>query len=893
MVSATETTIAPTSQPTATQKLATAKLPKVKVNSSRFDPEPRPKHVFTVRRIHALKIDGRLDDKAWIKAPIIDNFIQRDPNQGKSPTERTEVRILYDNDALYVSAQMYDTAPDSIVARLGRRDAELDADNFMFYVDPFHDGRTGYYFGLNASGTLYDGILLNDDWDDDSWDGVWEGKAQIDANGWTAEMRIPYSQMRFHHQKEYVWGINFRREISRKNERDFLVYTPREESGFVSRFVDLIGMSQIKPRRQVELMPYVTTRAEFTDQPKGNPFDDGSKYVPGIGGDLKMALTSNLTLNATVNPDFGQVEVDPAVVNLSDVETFFPEKRPFFIEGASVFNFGRGGSNNNWSFNWGNPNFFYSRRIGRAPQGDLPDHDYANVREGTRILGATKLTGRVGTWNVGTIQSLTERAMADVQKGNRRFQSEVEPMAYYGIFRAQKEFNDGRQAFGFLSTVSRRDFKENRLRDQINDRAYAFGVDGWTFLDDDKTWVVTGWFGGTKVHGTSARIFDLQQSALHYYQRPDFDAVRLDSNATSLSGWSGRVMLNKQKGKLTVNSALGSISPGFDANDLGFLRRTNVVNWHLASTIRWTDPTTFYRRIHWSAAVFRSLDFDGNTTASGVWSGMFFQFLNYSDIWVNFAYNPSTLNTTRTRGGPLTRNTPGFELGARYETDQRKSVVLSLNYNSYTQKDQGNFNIGPGLEWKPAANVSVSINPNLGLNHQFAQYVDQFDDPFATATFGKRYVFAELDQVTFSSRMRLNWTFTPTLSLQLFAQPLISSGNYKNYKELARPKSFDFINYGTGNSILDPNGIIADPDGIGPAAPIVLPNLDFNFRSLRGTAVLRWEYNPGSTLFLVWTQTRSDVEEIGDFRFGHSLDQLFNAKPDNIFMIKLSYWLSR
>ena len=858
------------------------------------DTDGRPRRVYTVRRSRSIAVDGRLDDAAWQDAPVLTDFIQRDPVQGALPSEPMEVRILYDDHALYVGARMYDSAPDSIVARLGRRDADLESDAFGFFIDPYYDRRSGYYFAVNAAGTLYDGVLLNDDWDDDSWDGVWEGKTRIDEQGWTAELRIPYSQIRFYKQDEYTWGINIRRDISRKNEQIFLVYTPRDESGFVSRFPDLVGIERITPRRQVEFLPYVTTRAEFTDQPTGNPFNDGSRYVPEVGADLKVGLTSNLILNATINPDFGQVEVDPAVVNLSDVETFFPEKRPFFIEGASVFNFGRGGSNNNWGFNWGNPDFFYSRRIGRAPQGSLPSHDYADVTDGARILGATKLTGRIGDgWNVGTIQALTQREMAELDLSGSRFSAEVEPLAYYGIFRGQKEFNEGRQAVGFLSTITRRDFRDGRLRDEINGRAYGFGLDGWTFLDGDKTWVLTGWLGGTRVEGTPARMVSLQRSSLHYFQRPDFEHTGVDSAATSLSGLSGRVMLNKQRGKFTLNSALGFISPGFDVNDLGFMWQTNVINWHLATTVRWTDPGPFYRRIFLNSALFRSFDFDGNTTRTGIWSGTSIQFLNYHSIWLNVAYNPETTNNRRTRGGPLTRNPSGLQLGMNYNSDSRKAWVLGLEAFSYFQKDEGNVNVGVSLEWTPATNVSLRLSPNLSHDRSFAQYVGRFEDPTALHTFGARYVFAELDQVTASSSIRLNWTFTPTMSFQLFAQPLISAGSYDRYKELAQPKSYTFLHYGEGGSTFDPATLVADPDGDGPAPPLALPDLNFNFKSLRGTAVFRWEYTPGSTLFLVWTQSRADFEDDGTFRFRHSLDRLVRAKPDNFFMIKLTYWLSR
>jgi len=853
------------------------------------------RRVQTVRRQQAVIIDGRLDEAAWQQAPVIDGFMQREPVEGAAPTERTVVRVLYDDEAIYVGARMFDAAPDSIIARLGRRDSQLDSDAFGFFIDPYLDRRSGFYFAVNAAGTLMDGVLLNDDWDDDSWDGVWQGRVSRDDEGWTAELRIPHSQLRFHRQDRYTWGVNFRRDIARKNEQQFLVYTPRSESGFVSRFVDLVGVEQIRPPRQLEVTPYVTTQAAFTDAADGDPFNDGSTYTPDVGADFKVGVTSNLTLNATVNPDFGQVEVDPAVVNLSDFETFFPEKRPFFIEGASIFNFGYGGSNNNWGFNWGNPDFFYSRRIGRVPQGSLPDYDYADTPDGTRILGATKLTGKVGSgWNIGTVQAVTARGMAELERDGDRFEAEVEPATYYGVARGQREFHEGRQALGFIATSTVRDFKESRLRAEINSAAYTFGVDGWTFLDRDKTWVVTGWLGASHVRGTEARMLSLQESSLHYFQRPDAGHVHVDSSATSLTGLGGRVMLNKQRGRFFMNAALGFISPSFDANDLGFMFRTDVINGHVVAGYSWPEPRSFYRRINVNAAVFRSLDFDGNTIWTGVFANGFLTLKNYYSVFMNTAYNPETVNNRRTRGGPLTKNPPGFQLGGGVESDSRKPWVFQVFGFTYRTASGSSADLEVGVEWKPAANVSLSAGPGISWNQEKAQWINAFDDPTATATFGRRYVFGELDQTTFSANIRLNWTFTPLLSLQLFAQPLISAGDYTRFKELAQPKSYAFNVYGEDNtSTFDPATFIADPDGDGPAAPIEVGNPDFNFKSLRGTAVLRWEFRPGSTLYLVWTQTRDQSDENGQFRFGPSFGRLLDARADNIFMLKLTYWLSR
>jgi len=825
--------------------------------------------VQALRLNETIAVDGVLSEAVWQNGGGISQFKQRDPNENAEPTEKTIVHVAYDDAALYVAARMFDSAPDSIIARLGRRDAQLTSDMFGFFVDPYYDRRSGFYFSLNAAGTLYDGVLYNDEWDDNSWDGVWEGKAKIDAQGWTAEMRIPYSQLRFQKKEQLVWGVNFRRDIARRNERNYLVFTPKNGSGFVSRFVDLVGIENIAPPRRIEALPYVIAKAEYLPHGPDDPFNDGSNYTPGAGADFKIGLGNNLTLDATVNPDFGQVEVDPAVVNLSDVETFFQEKRPFFIEGSTIFEFGNGGSRSNWGFNWGNPSFFYSRRIGRAPQGSVPDADYASAPLGTTILGAAKLTGKVGNnWNVGTLHAVTAREHAKLQNAGQTSRSEVEPMTYYGIARAQKEMHGGRQGLGFLSTFSKANFADDRLRDEINSSALGFGIDGWTFLDSSQTWVLNGWTGISQMRGNPTRMLALQRSYRHYYQRPDAGHVEVDSTATSLSGYAGRIALNKQKGNVMFNTAFGFIDPGFDVNDMGFQWRNDVLNAHIAGGYKWTKPGKVFRSAQMLGALFQSNDFEGNKIWQGVWQSGFFEFLNYYSFQYNFAYNPQTVSNRRTRGGPLTLNPPGWEVGLFASSDSRKAWVMSFNSFAYTRPNYGGEkNLGLSLEWKPAANVSVSLNPSVYWNREFAQYVEELDDPLATATFGKRYVFAELNQTEFSAGIRLNWTFTPRLSLQFYGQPLISSGDYHDYKQLARPKSYDFLPYATDRSD------------------------DFNFKSLRGNAVLRWEYFPGSTLYFVWTQSRSDYENLGEFQFNHSVDRLVDTRPENIFLLKASYWL--
>lgn len=865
--------------------------------SSLPEGKPSSKPIVTaVRANQQIVVDGILSESIWNNGNGISGFKQRDPVEGADPSESTVVHVIYDDNAIYIGARMFDTAPDSIGKKLARKDNWVTTDMFYFYIDPYHDKRTGFYFAVSAGGTLYDGILYNDSWDDGSWDGVWEGKVHCDSKGWTAELRIPYSQIKFNKSDHYIWGVNFRRDIERKNEKAYLVYTPKKESGFVSRFVDLVGIENIPLPTHTEIIPYITGKAEYLQHDSKDPFNKGRSYLPGMGADLKVGLSSNLTLNATINPDFGQVEVDPAVVNLSDVETYFNEKRPFFVEGSSIFNFGYGGANNYWGFNWPGPNFLYSRRIGRAPQGSIPDNNYSDRPDGTHIIGAAKLTGKVeGNWNLGALTAVTRREYAKYQSNGVNSTVEVEPVTSYSVLRMQRDFNDGKQGIGFMSTHTQRFFKDSRLEDEINKSGTMYGIDGWTFLDSDKEWVFTGYASGSYVTGTKTQITALQENSLHYLQRPDAKSFSVDSNATSLSGYAARFYINKQKGNVFINSAFGVVSPKYDINDLGFMWRTDAINMHVGGGYHWTEPTSWYRYVELGGALFRNYNFDHDITWEGFYHFGYFEFTNYYSINWDYAYNPKTISNRRTRGGPLTVNPPGWQIDASLNSDSRKNWIFNTGFFVYRAGYDDEYNVNFGVTYRPAANISIEVSPQYSRELYSAQWIDAFDDPTATATYGKRYVFGYLDQRTFSAGIRLNWTFTPQLSLQMYMQPLISAGNYSGFKELARPRSFNFNVFGeSNNSVISDSTTkyYVDPDGNGPAGQFDFDQPDFNYKSLRGNAVLRWEYQPGSVFYFVWTQSRSDDEDTGDFKFGRSLGRLINTRVNNIFMIKFTYWLN-
>ncbi len=854
---------------------------------------PAPGREVQARRAEeAIHIDGNLSEAVWQGAGC-DEFTQSNPLDGKPASERTEVWVAFDEKALYVAARLYDSQPGGIVGLLGRRDDELDSVWFTFAVDPYFDRRSGFSFSVNPAGSIIDQTLYNDEWNDSTWDGIWESAARIDEQGWTVEMRIPYDQLRFPARDEYVWGVNFKRTIQRKKEQDFFSWVPKEENGFVSRFARLTGIRGIRPGRHFEAMPYTVGKLAFRPQEEGNPFRTGSDLFASVGLDLKYGLKSNLTLDLTLNPDFGQVEVDPAEVNLSVFETYYSEKRPFFIEGSNIFSFGYGGANSNWGFNWMNPEFFYSRRVGRPPQGPVDSDGFADIPEMTTILGAAKVTGKVaGNWNIGFLSAATAREYAAIADAGDRSRQEVEPFSDYSVLRAQKDFHQGRQGLGFIATGVFRDLNDAGLRNILGRQALVLGTDGWLQLGKTQQWALTGWLGASRVAGSSDYILDLQRSSLHYFQRPDAGYLELDPGATSLSGWSGRLALNKQKGNFIFNAALGALSPGFEANDLGYQWRGDYINSHLVSGYNWLHPGKVFRSASLTAAMARGWDFGGNAIMKNYFLFGNGEFLNYWGGSLQFGYMDASFDKEATRGGPLLRLPPGYTLSIDVYSDSRKPLVLSLDgYASRRRDNSRDLGFGPQLRWKPRSNVSLTVHPNVEFYDTYRQWVANVNDELNAATFGKRYIFAHLNEKLLSAEIRLNWIFSPKISLQVFLQPLIAVGKYAEFKELARPATASFNYYGRDGSTIMPNedGYVVDPDGLGPAPAFTFANPDFNVKSLRGTVVFRWEYRPGSTFYLVWTQSRQDFANPGDLDFGRDLGDLIAARGDNIFMLKVTY----
>jgi len=834
--------------------------------------------IKAIRAESPISIDGILSEPEW-QGKGYGGLIQRMPNAGAPCTERTEVWVAYDDDALYVAAHLFDSQPDSIVGRLVRRDEDFESDHFFIEIDSNHDRVTGYYFGTNPSGSKQDGIIFSDTKSDRSFDAVWNVATHVDRTGWTAEFRIPYSQLRFAKQDHYVWGFEVVRRIHRKNEEAYFTYYPRNDEVRVSRWPELVGITGIVPPPRIEVSPYVVGTGKFLQKPpvasfnqgRTDPFVLGRDFFGSVGADAKIGLDGNFTLDASLNPDFAQVEVDPAVINLTAYETYYQEKRPFFIEGSSILSFGKGGATEFPDYSWTDPSFFYSRRIGRAPQGSVTHDGFTSIPDRTTIIGAAKVSGKTNTgWSLAGLTAVTAREFGLVDSAGVRFSEEVEPLTFYGIARIQKQSEGSRQAIGMIATLVERDQKEHSIANLLNHRAFSFGIDGWSFLDDDKNWVITGWTGLTDVQGTRSRMIDLQQAPQHYFQRPDQTHVHLDSTATSLVGWAGRVWLNKDKGNWHFNAAVGAISPSFESNDLGYHTFTDLIDTHIYTGYSWYEPDRFFRTKALYLYGLRQYNFGGLRVAETYYFNAVAELLSYWGAEMFLGYSPEAWDDKRTRGGPLMKSLSSEFLFLNFNSDTRKDLsgYLSLNFD---RGESGGWDYGGSLtlSWNITPAMKLNFGPSYYFNHAVAQYVDAIPDTTATKTYGTSYIFSTLDQRTLAATMRLNWTFTPRLSVQVYLQPYLSAGSYSGFKELAEAGTYSFI-------------------------PTTYPtNPDFNFKSLRANAVLRWEYLPGSTLYFVWTNEKVNFEQnYGVFRAGRDFAEMLRARPDNIFSLKITYWWS-
>jgi len=868
-----------------------------------------------------ISMDGRLDEDAWSHAPVATGFTQGTPVEGIPAEEETEMRVLIGDDAIYVGARMYESDPSAIVDRLVRRDQEGIYDYVSISLDPNWDRRTGYYFRVSAANVQVDQFYYNDQLPDRAWNAVWESEVHHDELGWTAEFRIPLSQIRYESDEEVqTWGVNFGRKRMSSNETSYFSLRSRTRRGFVSQFGTLEEVRIPRPSRRMEFRPYAVSSLHTGPSKPGDPFFDGSDVNTRVGSDFRLGLGSSFTLDATINPDFGQVEADPAVINLSAFETRFEERRPFFVEDAQVFDFSLGLTGRG-------DELFYSRRIGRAPQGYSPfSADFSEIPTDATILGAAKLTGRTtGGLSFGALAAMTDseegRAFYDEEGRYESFL--VEPRAQYGVVKLQQDFNGGASQVGGIVTLMSRGLPRDGGFDFLSSEAFSAGV-RFQHQWNDRDWALNGFLAGSHVQGAPAAMIRIQRSSNHYFQRPDATRLGVDSMATSITGAQWRLQLARQNGAhWTGGGWIGETTDGLEVNDLGYSRSSENMEAGANVNYREIRPGSWYKSYNfllWALGTWshEALDDAGswesweNARLTGI--ANLTARSTFINEWVGdftVTYSPDHYNYALTRGGPVMLDPGSATIRGNVTTDTRKRVSFKAGFSRRVGADDSGeaLSFNGTVSLKPSDRLDLSLAPQISKETVMDQYVTSTSVLPYEPTYGRRYLFGELERRTLSMQARVSWSFSPSLSFQLFAQPLISSGDYISYKQLEAPRTYEFVSFEEG-TYTESDGVVAcvggqlctevvkdgglrqhvdlDEDGI---ADYSLGDRDFNVRSLVGNAVLRWEDRPGSAIYFVWQRRKAGSAALGDFNLARDLDALLSSPSDDRFMIKVNYWL--
>lgn len=861
------------------------------VNSTIFSQDSIPKRIYETKFLDETpppKIDGIIDDKAWNLVEWSGDYVEWSPEENTIPLEKTQKKILYGEKNLYVAFRCFDKDPEGIVKRLSRRDG-FDGDWVEINIDSFHDLRTAFSFTTSVSGVKGDEFISNDGatWDN-TWNPIWFTKTNIDDQGWTAEIRIPLSQLRFGKNDNQVWGIQSTRRYFRDEERSVWQRSPINAPGWVSSFGELHGLSELKPQKQLEIQPYVVSSLTKYEAEGNNPFRDGSDFKLNAGLDGKIGITNDLTVDFTINPDFGQVEADPSAIALDGFQIFFPEQRPFFIENKNIYDYSLSLSK---AFlpTGGIDNLFYSRRIGRSPQGfaSTTANEFSTQPSVSTILGAAKFSGKTKDgWSIGVLESVTGEEFADVSDGTNEREVVVEPLTNYFVSRVQKDFNNNNTFIGGIFTGVNRKLSENV--DFLHQSAYTGGLDV-THQWKNRAYYVKGNLVFSSVNGNENAITNTQQSITRLFQREDADHVVVDTTRTNLTGSGGTVMLGKASGNWRFETGGTWRSPELELNDVGFQLTADDIKHYVWGQYRTTKPMEKVRSYAINYTHVATHDFEGN-----------FNDLSFRvNGWVNLNNNwwinggtilaPHRYSNSALRGGPRLRRQPWFDYQVGLISDSRKKLRFNMNYRDLRDINASNSyrEINTSITYQPTNAVQISLSPFYSKNNRQLQYV-------STSAFGNsaRYINGTIAQQTLQFPLRIDYTITPNLSLQYWGQPFISKGVYKDFKYItnAQGKNFDdrFSTYNDLQINIDESVFNIDENMDG-TVDYSFFNPDFSFVQWRSNMVLRWEYIPGSELYLVWSQDISQFGDVADGLFTGLNENILNKKPENIFLIKATY----
>jgi hypothetical protein len=858
--------------------------------------EAQEKKKYVANQVNGfdIEVDGKLNEPAWESVKWENQFTQYEPEEGKAPHQQTEFAILYDEHNLYIAIKAIDSSPDSISMRMTRRDL-MDGDQVGIAFDTYNDKRTAFLFAVTAVGVKADWVMSNDGENEDfSWDPIWWVKTTKTDDGWNAEMRIPLTQLRFKQEGEQLWGLQVFRQLFRKAELSTWQPMQRGGSGMVSQFGTMNGLKNIQSKKTLDIMPYVVARADRFEKDPENPFKlTGKKSSIDGGLDAKIGLTNFLTLDLTVNPDFGQVEADPSEVNLTTEETFFPEKRPFFIEGKNILQYKLMFGDGDLAYD----GLFYSRRIGSRPHHNpnTNDGEYVDMPKSTRILGAAKVTGKTNSgWSIGILESVTADEEAEIRSiGDSRTQL-VEPLTNYFVARLQKDFNEGNTYLGGMVTSVNRRIDELHL-DYLHTSAYSGGID-FIHKWNNRNWNLDAAFYFSSVNGNQKSITRIQESYIRTFQRPDANYVNYDTTRTSLMGQGGKITAGKLGGNLKFMGGVAWKSPGLELNDIGYAQQVDNIFQIFWVGYRIYEPFFIFRNVNLNLNQWVQFDFGGNLTVAGGNINWYTQLKNYWSTFGSINMNGEFLSNTVLRGGPALK-TPGYKnIHLGFNTNQQKKLTASFsagqnfnNVHDFSRSQNYRLNIG----YRPTKALRIDVSPGYYKSFHTLQYVTQ-----KQLLNDKRYIMAKINRNTLNMSFRVNYNITPDLTIQYWGQPFIATGRYGDFKHITNSKADDLIDryqlYAPGQIALSNEGNKYNIDeNMDNNIDYSFNKPDFNVKEFLSNLVLRWEYSPGSTLFLVWSQTRSGYENAGNFNFSNDFEGLFEEKPYDVFLIKLSYRLGR
>jgi hypothetical protein len=833
-------------------------------------------------------IDGSIEDEAWQAGAWDGDFVQFEPVNGGSPSQKTEFKVLYDENNIYVAIKAYDTATDSISRRISRRD-NADGDFVGISFDSYHDLQTGFTFVVNAAGVKNDFVWVSDGQsEDDTWDPIWYTDAGMYDWGWAAELRIPLTQLRFRISDEGVWGMEVLRQLFRKRETSIWQHVDRNASGFVHNFGEMTGLTGIKPRKQADITPFIVGSLEKFEKVEGNPFATGTNWKINGGLDAKFGITNDMTLDLTVNPDFGQVEADPSVVNLTAFETFFEEKRPFFVEGNNITSFKTGIGDGDIGYD----NLFYSRRIGRSPHmgAETETNEYANTPRVTPIISAAKITGKTPDGlSIGVLEAVTAEGKAEIDSLGKRTWQTVEPLSNYFVSRVMKDFSGGKTVIGGAYTNTHR-FLDGTGIEGLVRNANTAGLDFKHYFGEDRKWFLSTALGASNLTGSKTAIENLQNSSVHYFQRPDADYVEVDPERTSLNGYGGNVQAGKVGGHWNFMTFGYFKSPGYDLNDVGYLQSADALLTGVWSAYSFDKPFSIFRQIRPNFNAWTGWDYGGTHLFTGGNMSIYSEFKNLWSTSFGANYEGESLSNTLLRGGPSMLTPSNMNYFASVGTNSSKMVygTLWVNGGKGREDSSESWSAGFDLTAKPGQSFSVTLSPSFSKNSNSIQYVTYIPDH-------DRYILSRIDQQVVRMSIRLNYNITPDLTIQYWGQPFLAAMDYSRYKAVTDPRAeslADRYHVFTDSELTydeENNEYDVDENNAGTIA-YSFSNPDYNYDEFLSNLVARWEFRPGSTLYLVWSQTRNYYEPTGSFSLDQNLDKLYTAeKPYNVFLIKFTY----